>query len=53
MMLDMMKELFGIIHVREEEVPNVKRMCAGEEEISLSQPVTAAVPPKEEEVPIP
>jgi hypothetical protein len=36
MTLDMMKELFGIIHVGEEEVPNAKHMCIGEEEVSLS-----------------
>jgi hypothetical protein len=63
MMLEMMKELFGVVHVRddEEEVPNVKRMRIVEEEVSLSKPVTAAVrpaspvvvPPEEEEVPVP
>jgi hypothetical protein len=34
-MLEMMKELFGIIHVVEEEVPNAKRTRIGEEEVSL------------------
>jgi hypothetical protein len=49
MTLEAMKELFGIMHVQEEEVPNAKRMHVGEE-VSLSQPITAAVPPEEEEV---
>jgi hypothetical protein len=53
MTLEVMKELFGITHIGEEEVPNVKRMRIGGEEVSLSQPVTAAVPPEEEEVPVP
>jgi hypothetical protein len=53
MTLETMKELFGVTHVGEEEVPNAKRMHVGEEEVSLSQPVTAAVPPEEEEVPTP
>jgi hypothetical protein len=46
MTLAMMKELFGIAHItdNEEDVPNVKCMCVGEEEVSLSQPDTAAVP---------
>jgi hypothetical protein len=46
MTLEMMKELFHIMHVRddEEEVPNAKRMHVVEEEVSLSQPITAAVP---------
>jgi hypothetical protein len=52
MTLEMMKELFGIAHVGEEEVPKVKRKHVGEE-VSLSQPVTAMVPPKEEVDPIP
>jgi hypothetical protein len=45
MALEMMKELFGVAHVRndEKEVPNVKRMRVVEEEVSLSQPVTVAV----------
>jgi hypothetical protein len=56
MMLEWMKELFGIAHIRddEEEIPNVKCMCIGEEEVSLSQPINVAVPlvtvPPEEEV---
>jgi hypothetical protein len=50
MMLKAMKELFGIMHVGEEEVPNTKVMRVGEEEVSLSQPVTAAFPLEEEEV---
>jgi hypothetical protein len=50
MTLEAMKELFGIMHVQEEEVPNAKRMHVGEEEVSLSQPITAAIPPEEEEV---
>jgi hypothetical protein len=37
----------------EEEVPNAKRMRFFEEEVSLSQPETAIVPPEEEEVPVP
>jgi hypothetical protein len=50
MMLEMMKELFSVTHVRddEEEVPNAKHMRIVEEEVSLSQPVTVAVSPKEE-----
>jgi hypothetical protein len=38
MALEMMKELFGIAHVRdaEEEVPNAKCMRIIEEEVSLS-----------------
>jgi hypothetical protein len=36
----------------EEEAPNMKRMCVVEE-VSLSQPETAAVPPGEEEVLVP
>jgi hypothetical protein len=38
MMLEMMKELFGVVHVRddEEEVPNVKHMRIVEEEVLLS-----------------
>jgi hypothetical protein len=58
MMLERMKELFGIAHVRdnEEEVTNAKCMRIGEEDVSLSQPITAVVPPVvvlevEEEVP--
>jgi hypothetical protein len=31
----------------------VKCMCVGEEEVSLSQPITVAVPSKEEEVLVP
>jgi hypothetical protein len=50
MTLETMKELFGITHIGEEEVPNVKRMRVGEEEVSPSRPVTVVVPPKEEEV---
>jgi hypothetical protein len=55
MTLEMMKELFGIAHVRddEEEVPNVKHMRVVEEEVSLLQPITVAVPPEEGEVPVP
>jgi hypothetical protein len=36
--LEMMKELFGVTHIRddEEEVPNVKRKHVREEEVSLS-----------------
>jgi hypothetical protein len=50
MTLETMKELFGITHIGEEEVPNVKRMRVGEEEVSPSRPVTVVVPPEEEEV---
>jgi hypothetical protein len=55
MTLETMKELFHIVHVRhdEEEVPNMKHIHVGEEEVSLSQPITAAVPPEEEDVPVP
>jgi stress response protein YsnF len=37
----------------EGDVPNVKRMCVVEEEVSLSQPETVAVPLEEEEVLVP
>jgi hypothetical protein len=42
----MMKELFGIVHItdNEEDVPNAKCMRVGEEEVSLSQPDTVVVP---------
>jgi hypothetical protein len=53
MTLETMKELFGVTHVGEEEVPNVKHMRVGEAEVSLSQPITVVVPPEEEEVPVP
>jgi hypothetical protein len=36
MTLETMKELFGIAHIGEEEVPNANRMHVGEEEVSLS-----------------
>jgi hypothetical protein len=54
MTLELMKELFGVAHIRdnEEEVPNAKRMHVGEEAVSLSQLITAAVPPEEENVPV-
>jgi hypothetical protein len=49
--------LFGYIAVfvddirdDEEEVPHVKRMRVVEEEVSLWQPITIAVPSEEEEV---
>jgi hypothetical protein len=37
MALEIMKELFGIVHVRDDEegVPNPKRMHVGEEEVLL------------------
>jgi hypothetical protein len=43
------------MHVRddEEEIPNAKCMHIGEEKVSLSQPITIAVPPEQEEVPVP
>jgi hypothetical protein len=57
MTIETMRELFGITHIREEEVPNVKRMQDGEEEVPnamhmhvggeevpLSQVITAMVP---------
>jgi hypothetical protein len=53
MALETMKELFGVTHIGEVEVPNAKRIRVQEEEVSLSQPVTAIVPPEEEEVPVP
>jgi hypothetical protein len=53
MALETMKELFGVMHIGEVEVPNAKRIRVQEEEVSLSQPVTAIVPPEEEEVPVP
>jgi hypothetical protein len=37
----------------EEEVPNAKRMCIVEEEVSLYQPETTVPLPEEEEVPVP
>jgi hypothetical protein len=45
MTIETLKKLFGVMHVRddEEEVPNAKRMCVREEEVSLSQPVTTCV----------
>jgi hypothetical protein len=54
-MLEMMKELFGITHDRddEEEVPNMNFMQDGEEEVSPSQPVTTMAPLEEEEVLVP
>jgi hypothetical protein len=52
-MLETMKKLFGVMHVGEEEVPNMKCMRVGEEEVLLSQSVTAAVLSKEEEVQVP
>jgi hypothetical protein len=48
-----MKELIGIAHFREEEAPIAKCMRVGEEEVSLSQPITTAVPLEEEEIPVP
>jgi hypothetical protein len=55
MMLETMKELIGVAHVRddEEEVPNVKRMHIGEEEVSLLQPIIVAVSPEEEDAQVP
>jgi hypothetical protein len=55
MTLETTKELIGITFVRddEEEVSNVKCMHVGEEEVLLSLPKTATVPPEEEEVPVP
>jgi hypothetical protein len=52
-MLETMKKLFGVMHIGEEEIPNVKCMRVGEEEVLLSQSVTAAVLSKEEEVQVP
>jgi hypothetical protein len=48
-----MKELFGVTHVGEEEVSNVKRIRVGEEEVSLTQPIIVVVPSEEEEVLVP
>jgi hypothetical protein len=55
MTLEMMKELFAVTHIRddEDEVPNAKPMCVGEEEVLLSQPITTAVLSEEEEIPVP
>jgi hypothetical protein len=53
MTLETMKELFGIAHVVKEEVPNVKRMRIGEEEVSLSPPIIAMVLLEEEETLVP
>jgi hypothetical protein len=53
MRLEMMKEFFGVTHVGEEEAPNAMHMHVREEEVSLSQPVNAVVPPKEDEVLVP
>jgi hypothetical protein len=51
--------LFGYIAIfaddvrdDEEEVPNANRMHVGEEEVSLSQPITVVVRLEEEEVPV-
>jgi hypothetical protein len=48
MMLGMMKELFSIAQVRddEEEVPNTKCMCIVEEEVPVSQGPSIVVPLK-------
>jgi hypothetical protein len=51
MTLDTMKELFGIMHVGEAEVPNTKSMRVGKEEVSHA-PVTVVIPMEEEEVPV-
>jgi hypothetical protein len=52
MMLGMMKELFGIMHIRddEEEVSNAKRMHVVEDEVIVLQGSSITVP-SEEEVP--
>jgi hypothetical protein len=48
MTLGMIKELFGIAHVRddEEEVPNMKNMCVVDEEVPVSQGPSIMVPLK-------
>jgi hypothetical protein len=48
MALEMMKELFAVAHVRddEEEIPNVKRMRIVEEEVLVPQGPSVTVPPK-------
>jgi hypothetical protein len=48
MMLGMMKELFSIAQVRddEEELPNTKCMCIVEEEVPVSQGPSIVVPLK-------
>jgi hypothetical protein len=48
MMLETMKELFGIAHIGddEEEVPNVKCMHIVEEVVPVPQGPSVAVPPK-------
>jgi hypothetical protein len=51
MTLEVLKELFGVTHIGE-EVPNTKPMRIGEEEVSLSQPITVVVPLEEEEDPV-
>jgi hypothetical protein len=47
-MLETMKELFGVAHIRDdkEEVPNVKRIRVVEEEVPVSQGPSVTVPPK-------
>jgi hypothetical protein len=48
MTLGMMKEQFGIVHIRddEEEVPNAKRMCIVEEEVPVPPGPSVVVPLK-------
>jgi hypothetical protein len=48
MTLEMMKELFGITHIRddEEQVPNMKRMHVVEEEVLVPLGPSVVVPPK-------
>jgi hypothetical protein len=48
MTLERTRELFGIMHV-----PDMKWMCVGEEEVSLSHSSAIAVTLEEEEVPVP
>jgi hypothetical protein len=53
MTLETMRELFGIIDIGEEEVPNAKHMGIGKEEVPMSQRISDVVLPEEEEVPVP
>jgi hypothetical protein len=46
-------QLAMYVRDNEEEVPNAKHMCVGEEEVSLLQPITIVVPSEEEEVQVP
>jgi hypothetical protein len=56
MTLEMMKELFGVTHIGEEEVslsqPIIVAVLLEEEEAPVPQGSIIVVPPEEEEVPV-